>query len=481
MFISTIASSSRLPHSIPAAAATPCHLCRLFTTSTARSVKRPQKPYEAPVAKVDAYGNRIPLPSEMDKGSIRTREFFETLAERRAKTPTEKYGSSHGFGIKQRQRPTPRSEDEEHVGHSETMGQKEEYEARRDELWREKIGLQLQQYGKAKYMSAEQRFKEEAARLNWAGSRNANGNGKSGLGSRGARSAFGGRGADFGTAHQGERARSGTVPSTGDVAVGQNTPRKTFGINREARPQHAEEPTFTPRSRFDQSTSSSGIRFKEQSPKSLGPFGQGQFVGQHKTPSTIIYSDEKRVKKAYGLSDRRQVDRDGDERSRGSRGRDAGRDHNHARSSSSIKLSSTAPGTASTPYDTSPDFVAASTTASSETDPALESINTNKPASRPWQPTKKLTYSAMAGLKALHQVDPDKFTKGVLSKKFGISYEAVSRILRSKYREADHKVADADGENKLKGTKWDRDPSTSETVSPVPAILRAYERINNRE
>ncbi|WWD22771.1 hypothetical protein CI109_107264 [Kwoniella shandongensis] len=135
----------------------------------------------------------------------------------------------------------------------------------------------------------------------------------------------------------------------------------------------------------------------------------------------------------------------------------------------------------------------------------------------PWSPTKKLTYSAMAGLKALYALDPDKFTKPVLSSKFGISVEAVSRILRSKYRTPskgpqsettdeleglDHLLkqtqgsgaedADGDGDmglgqgmifgqpqgptmvNDLRGTKWDRNPSTAENVSPVPAIMRAY-------
>ncbi|KAK8844681.1 hypothetical protein IAR55_006530 [Kwoniella newhampshirensis] len=137
----------------------------------------------------------------------------------------------------------------------------------------------------------------------------------------------------------------------------------------------------------------------------------------------------------------------------------------------------------------------------------------------PWSPTKKLTYSAMAGLRTLHSLDPDKFTKPVLSAKFGISVEAVSRILRSKFRDkssvgggggggegagdeggllhndegrilysqegdiglgkgvrfrssGDSKTMTTD----LRGTKWDRNPSTAESISPVPAIERAYSR-----
>jgi hypothetical protein len=113
----------------------------------------------------------------------------------------------------------------------------------------------------------------------------------------------------------------------------------------------------------------------------------------------------------------------------------------------------------------------------------------------------------MAGLKALHAADPDKFTYSDLSKKFGISYEAVNRILKSSWRD---KVArgevsstreNVDWENEarpatresamafvkrdmpeeveektLRGTKWDTSPELGETYSPVPAITRAMNR-----
>lgn len=52
----------------------------------------------------------------------------------------------------------------------------------------------------------------------------------------------------------------------------------------------------------------------------------------------------------------------------------------------------------------------------------------------PWQPTKKLTYSAMDGLRALHRANPKMFDRATLSERFGISFEAVSRILKSKFR-----------------------------------------------
>ncbi|KAE8541192.1 hypothetical protein D1P53_002549 [Cryptococcus gattii VGV] len=108
----------------------------------------------------------------------------------------------------------------------------------------------------------------------------------------------------------------------------------------------------------------------------------------------------------------------------------------------------------------------------------------------PWQPTKKLTFSAMAGLRALHTLDPERFSRAFLSRKFGISHEAVNRILRSKFRGenvggiegldgvrgllSEDASAGGLGKPDLRGTKWDKAPETSERVSPVPAIMRAY-------
>lgn len=89
----------------------------------------------------------------------------------------------------------------------------------------------------------------------------------------------------------------------------------------------------------------------------------------------------------------------------------------------------------------------------------------------PWRPAKKLTYQAMAGLRALHANDPKTFDKDALSQRFGISYEAVARILRSKYQ--DNKSGDV-GES-IQGTKWDLDARSS-VDSPVPAVQRAFAR-----
>jgi hypothetical protein len=134
---------------------------------------------------------------------------------------------------------------------------------------------------------------------------------------------------------------------------------------------------------------------------------------------------------------------------------------------------------------------------------------------RPWQPTKKLTLPAMAGLRALHSADPLTFSREVLSRRFGISFEAVSRILRSRFAETtlesgsgsrdqtltqkqhpQHGIrlgtaattgpgaragagagagADEIAEPSLKGTKWDMTPESGKGISPVPAIQRALE------
>ena len=87
----------------------------------------------------------------------------------------------------------------------------------------------------------------------------------------------------------------------------------------------------------------------------------------------------------------------------------------------------------------------------------------------PWAPVKKLTFQAMAGLRALHTNDPETFNREALALRYGISYDAVTRILRSDYQ--DRKAQEA-GE-KIQGTKWDMNPGTSR-LSPVKAINRAF-------
>ncbi|KAL1407141.1 hypothetical protein Q8F55_006555 [Vanrija albida] len=82
-----------------------------------------------------------------------------------------------------------------------------------------------------------------------------------------------------------------------------------------------------------------------------------------------------------------------------------------------------------------------------------------------WNPTKKLTYPAMAGIRELHAQDPRTFSREMLSEKFGVSYEAIGRILRAKnWRD--------------KGTKelgkWDR--RADGEAGPVPIIKQVFAR-----
>jgi hypothetical protein len=95
-------------------------------------------------------------------------------------------------------------------------------------------------------------------------------------------------------------------------------------------------------------------------------------------------------------------------------------------------------------------------------------INQAEPT-EPWAPVKKLTFQAMAGLRALHTNDPETFNREALSQRYGISYDAVTRILRSDYQ---NRKAQETGE-KIQGTKWDMNPGTSR-LSPVRAINRAF-------
>lgn len=48
-----------------------------------------------------------------------------------------------------------------------------------------------------------------------------------------------------------------------------------------------------------------------------------------------------------------------------------------------------------------------------------------------WAPTKRLSRPAMIGIKSLHAEDPVKYSRAVLSKSFGVSVEAIARILKS--------------------------------------------------
>ncbi|KAJ9100977.1 hypothetical protein QFC19_005373 [Naganishia cerealis] len=77
--------------------------------------------------------------------------------------------------------------------------------------------------------------------------------------------------------------------------------------------------------------------------------------------------------------------------------------------------------------------------------PEPEPVSSHNPPSEPklaserspdrWEPTKKLSIPAMQGLRELYRSDPQTFNQAVLSEKFGISREAVGRIIHSKFRD----------------------------------------------
>jgi hypothetical protein len=70
----------------------------------------------------------------------------------------------------------------------------------------------------------------------------------------------------------------------------------------------------------------------------------------------------------------------------------------------------------------------------------------------------------MGGMRELHAQDPETWTAGALAQKFGISYEAVKRILRSNWA--------ATTTDKDVG-KWSR--AADGVNSPVPHIRAVYE------
>jgi hypothetical protein len=51
-----------------------------------------------------------------------------------------------------------------------------------------------------------------------------------------------------------------------------------------------------------------------------------------------------------------------------------------------------------------------------------------------WNPRKKLSPDTMEGIRALHAQYPDRYTTPVLAEQFGVSSEAIRRILKSKWR-----------------------------------------------
>ena len=51
-----------------------------------------------------------------------------------------------------------------------------------------------------------------------------------------------------------------------------------------------------------------------------------------------------------------------------------------------------------------------------------------------WSPRKRLSPDTLDGIRALHAQYPDRYNTAVLAQEFGVSPEAIRRILRSKWR-----------------------------------------------
>lgn len=74
----------------------------------------------------------------------------------------------------------------------------------------------------------------------------------------------------------------------------------------------------------------------------------------------------------------------------------------------------------------------------------------------------------MAGIRELHAQDPETFTREMLAEKFGVSWEAINRILKSNnWREKEAKKEKELG-------KWDRGAGGG--LGPVPMIREVFAR-----
>lgn len=90
----------------------------------------------------------------------------------------------------------------------------------------------------------------------------------------------------------------------------------------------------------------------------------------------------------------------------------------------------------------------------------------------------------MAGVRALHESDPIRYDRKNLAKHFGISFEAVTRILKSKWRSQSEGISSSEPvpalglspleKKSISGTKWDKRPDTSPRHSPVHALRKVY-------
>ncbi|WVR03199.1 hypothetical protein IAU60_000190 [Kwoniella sp. DSM 27419] len=433
-----------------------------FATTAPAQVKRPQKPYKAPVIRIDSSGRPIPT-VETGKAEQHQRELLETLAERRGRSVTEKYFAGNGFGLR---------EGGQGAGDSAgagVEGVREGDGAFPDER-KDQFGV-IKTRARRKFISAEQRFLELAKQQHEQ---------------------------PYGR----ERRSASRSPTYRSGSGGRPEPQSQY----EAKSDNGQHPwkEKEPRGTFD--------RIEDRGRPSRSPYygsgaerpvqddlpgQQSRWQGEARRDFRLDQDRGRSSRPAYfGSGAERATDDDLPGRRSSPRDRDWNRQEGRSFSpakkgfgrhadyhfkadegpapgvlleSQPVKM---VPGERSPP--TSKPLI--STPGPTQTPPT--------PAARPWQPTKKLTYSAMAGIRTLHAIDPEKHSKELLSKKFGVSREAITRIIRSKFRDrkgGDGVEEDTGAGNRLRGTKWDRDPGSSENVSPVPAIMRAYARAGRQE
>jgi hypothetical protein len=74
-----------------------------------------------------------------------------------------------------------------------------------------------------------------------------------------------------------------------------------------------------------------------------------------------------------------------------------------------------------------------------------------------WNPRKKLSPDALAGIRAIHAQFPEQYTTSVLAEKFEVSPEAIRRILKSRWTPKEEEVLDRQRRWFLRGQKvWSR-------------------------
>jgi len=459
-----------------------CARCRHFATSSTTLVKRPQKPYPMSVPFVDVHGYSHKLENKLDKkGRLRSfspsrmhvPEYLNDLAEKQSLSPTERYGSSKGFGL--------RSSD------------------RKEDL--RELGFGRSGKGRPLDLDLKERFKQgrlviyDQDRSGGLSSMERGGGG------------FGLRRVDEGVSHRGG---GGFGLQARERASGVEEQERIGSLREERftlRPLESsrEERSSPPHSSSANQANSSGAPAARSSTASIGTSDATGFSQRRQTPRDATPLTP-RLKDAIPFAPRLRVDVDEDTSvtlrtdiylgtPRPPSSPDAARSYsigtrfgqridattNHDSPEeipTSTRPTNRPPLPLSPLISLSPLFTPSS---------APEQADSNEQGKRPWQPTKKLTFAAMAGLKALHGADPEKFTRPVLSERFGISEEAVRRILKSDFRQREADAGEMEVEARpatrgrdrnegrtLKGTKWDRSNLASESYSPVPAIMRAY-------